>query len=565
MLRRRVAELEDVVDQLRKVERRLQESESKFRLVFEKSVDPILLLDGDRFIDANEAAVKILGLDSKDQLMGLHPSQISPEFQPDGRRSSEKEKWLLSLTAREGGSHFEWVHRTLKGADLWVEVSLTTIPVLGRALTHVVWRDVTKKKEAENSLRKSEEKYRGIFENAVEGIFQSTPKGRFLSVNPAFVKMCGYDSAEEMIESITDMANQHYVNPEKRELFKQLLATQGSVQNFEHQIRRKDGGIVWVSVNARAVRDEKGGVLYYEGTHENITDRKRTEEKLLESEERYRMAIEHSNDGVALVSGDRHIYVNQKFLQMFGYERPDEIIGGDSFVVVHPDDRERVRDYTRRRQAGEQVPSRYTFRGIRKDGTSPYIETSVASVAYHGQQVSLAYLRDITDRKLLEERLRTMSVMDELTGLCNRRGFFALAQRQLKLAVRSGEAMDLLFMDLDNMKWINDELGHHEGDRALVDIATILKETFRESDVVARMGGDEFAALVVDTAGEACGVVVKRLTENLSAFNGLRNRGYSLSVSVGMARYDPANPLTLDELLGCADTLMYEEKRRKQG
>jgi diguanylate cyclase (GGDEF)-like protein len=124
--------------------------------------------------------------------------------------------------------------------------------------------------------------------------------------------------------------------------------------------------------------------------------------------------------------------------------------------------------------------------------------------------------------------------------------------------------MDLLFMDLDNMKWINDTLGHHEGDGALVDIATILKVTFRESDVVARMGGDEFAALVVDAAGEACGVVVKRLTENLVAFNRTRSRGYSLSVSVGTARYDPANPRTLDELLGHADTLMYEEKRRKQ-
>ncbi len=563
-LRKRVSELEADLLRFAGVEKQLEESENKFHLIFEKSADPVLLIDGDNFIDANEAAVRVLGLSTKGQVIGRRPSELSPEFQPDGQSSSEKEKGLLSVAQRDGGSHFEWLHRTAEDQDLLVEVALTLIPFRGRTLTHVVWRDVTRKRAAEEALKKSEEKYRSIFENAVEGIFQSTPEGRFLSVNPAFVKMCGYDSAREMMESITDIATQHYVDPGKRKLFKKLLAEQGSVRNFEHQIRKKDGGAVWVSVNARVVRDGRGSLLYYEGTHENITERKETEEKLLESEERCRMAIEHSNDGIALVSGDQHIYVNQKFLEMFGYDKPEDVVGQDPFVVVHPDDRQRVMELNRRRQRCEPVPPRYEFKGVRKDGSVLTVETSVAGIAYHGQRVSLAHLRDVTDRKRLEERLRTMSVMDELTGLYNRRGFFALAQRQMKLAERTGRAMELFFFDLDNMKWINDTLGHHEGDMALVDMADILRKTFRESDILARMGGDEFAVLVIDASQETREVIAGRWSSAVQEFNRFRTRRYALSASMGAARYNPDAPLTLDEILGRADKMMYRQKRAKQ-
>ena len=132
------------------------------------------------------------------------------------------------------------------------------------------------------------------------------------------------------------------------------------------------------------------GIIYFTG---------RTKEAIRESEERYRMAVEHSNDGVALVEGDYHIYVNKKFLDIFGYEKPEDVVGKTPFMVVHPDDREMVLENSRRRQKGESALSRYEFKGIRKDGTTIYIDNSVSRITYHGKQVSLAYLRDITDRK----------------------------------------------------------------------------------------------------------------------------------------------------------------------
>ena len=135
----------------------------------------------------------------------------------------------------------------------------------------------------------------------------------------------------------------------------------------------------------------------------DITYRRQAEARLKESEERYRTAIEHSNDGVAIVKGDQHVYVNQKFLEMFGYDSANNIIGDRTHKEVHPDDREIVTEYSLKRQRGESAPSRYTFRGIRKDGTTIFIEASVASTVFHGEPASLAYLRDVTEQKRIEE------------------------------------------------------------------------------------------------------------------------------------------------------------------
>ncbi len=127
-------------------------------------------------------------------------------------------------------------------------------------------------------------KYRGIFENAVEGIFPSTPEGRFESVNPAMAKMCGFSSPEEMIAAVTDIRNQLYVIPEERDEYERIMDTYGFVEKFEHQIYRKDGTKIWISTSSQAVKDGNGNITFYEGTNENITERKTFEEELKKSE-----------------------------------------------------------------------------------------------------------------------------------------------------------------------------------------------------------------------------------------------------------------------------------------
>jgi diguanylate cyclase (GGDEF)-like protein len=167
------------------------------------------------------------------------------------------------------------------------------------------------------------------------------------------------------------------------------------------------------------------------------------------------------------------------------------------------------------------------------------------------------------ERKQAEEVINNQSITDELTSLFNRRGFFTLAEQQLKIACRTGREMVLLFADLDKLKWINDTLGHAEGDRALREAAKIFQNTFRKSDIIARIGGDEFVVLAVETPENNAGILREHLQEKVDAYNSKENLPYKLSLSLGIVRFDPLAPATIDELLTRADAVMYEQKKGK--
>ena len=154
--------------------------------------------------------------------------------------------------------------------------------------------DITERKQAEESLRIAEENYRSIFENALEGIFQSSPEGRFLRVNPALAKIYGYDSPNEMITSITNIGEQLYVDSEQRKEFQEQLAKQQSVSDFEYRSYCKDGRIIWTQIDARVVKDNQGEILYYEGMVQDVTERKRREDELRKQLEELRIEIDHS-------------------------------------------------------------------------------------------------------------------------------------------------------------------------------------------------------------------------------------------------------------------------------
>ncbi len=157
-----------------------------------------------------------------------------------------------------------------------------------------------------------------------------------------------------------------------------------------------------------------------------------------------------------------------------------------------------------------------------------------------------------------------MSLVDPLTLLYNRRGLLALARQLFKVADRMRRRVSHIFVDLDGLKVINDTLGHSVGDQALLETTDLLKETFRDSDIIARMGGDEFVVLAMENAGADAELWTARLQENLRARNARADRSYLLSLSIGIVYYDPDAPRELDDLLARADRLMYEEKRAKR-
>ncbi len=186
--------------------------------------------------------------------------------------------------------------------------------------------------------------------------------------------------------------------------------------------------------------------------------------------------------------------------------------------------------------------------------------------------------RDIAARKLVEEKLaqkaqelarsnellENLSLIDDLTGLYNRKGFFALAEHRMKVANRTGEPFSIAFIDLDGLKQINDRFGHQEGNRALVDTANVLRECFRESDIVARLGGDEFAIFVAEAAENKIAGITSRIQQTLAVCNKAVDRQYRLSFSTGIVLAGGPKTADLETLLALADRLMYQQKSKRE-
>ena len=163
-----------------------------------------------------------------------------------------------------------------------------------------------------------------------------------------------------------------------------------------------------------------------------------------------------------------------------------------------------------------------------------------------------------------QEEIRVLSFTDDLTGLYNRRGFFSMVEQQLKLFKRQKKGIYILYADVDNLKEINDIFGHKEGDMALIDVANILRKNYREADIIARIGGDEFVVIPVETTGDNIDIISSRLQKSLKIHNTEKNHKYKLSITVGIAYYNPENPCSVDELLVRADKSMYEQKMHKK-
>lgn len=176
----------------------------------------------------------------------------------------------------------------------------------------------------------------------------------------------------------------------------------------------------------------------------------------------------------------------------------------------------------------------------------------------------LIVIHDITERKQFEEKLLELSLVDELTGLNNRRGFYVLAAHSIHMAERMNSKTAIIFGDLDGMKEINDTFGHAEGDRALVDTANLLRSISRSSDILARFGGDEFLILAIESKDHLVEVVLERINHQLETFNAQVGRKYPISISFGVAYYNPEQPRALGELLEEADKAMYENKQVKK-
>ncbi len=261
--------------------------------------------------------------------------------------------------------------------------------------------------------RKAEDKYRSIFENALEGIFQSTPEGRFLSVNPAFAHMAGYGSPEEMISAVSDIGRELYLNAEDRLRYRKILEERGYVTGFEAPMVKKDGGIFWASFNTRVVRSDQGDALYFEGTVEDITARKVAEEErnkaieaLRASEENFRRSLDESPLGIRIVSDEGEtLHANRAALHIFGYDDIDEWNRTPGRARYTEESYRKHLERKKARQSGSDGQEEYEIDIVTKKGEIRHLRTWRKRVMWNGSRHHQVIYGDITAQKKAEHEL----------------------------------------------------------------------------------------------------------------------------------------------------------------
>ena len=297
-----------------------------------------------------------------------------------------------------------------------------------------------------------------------------------------------------------------------------------------------------------------------------VEDAKRKAEQLAEN------ILTIAADGIiGIDKTGKQIFVNRAAAELLGYEE-EELLGHRGHSLWHHS-----------RLGGKKYPqdecpiciSLHTGEVChsdtdyfwRKDGSSFPVEYTSMPISEYGEITgTVVSFHDITERKAAEQKLRDISITDELTGVLNRRGFFEMAERQLKVTDRMKGELFLLFADIDDLKVINDTLGHQAGDQLLIDAGNILRDTFRQTDIIGRLGGDEFAVLLPDKPGaNSEESVLIRLEENADNFNNQKSRSYKVMISSGVIKYDVNSPCTIDELLIKADKLMFVRKKERKG
>ena len=298
----------------------------------------------------------------------------------------------------------------------------------------------------------------------------------------------------------------------------------------------------------------------------DISVNKLTQEALIDSENIFRAITESATDAIVSIDKNDNIVLwNQTAEKMFGYSSAEAI--GNKLTLIMPEKyrqahKKGISRYISTRKA-KVVGKNYEVTALRKDGTEIPVELSLSSWERRDDIFFTAIIRDITSRRKLEQKLREASFTDDLTGLLNRRGFMALSEKQLQISRRYKRSFSILFLDLNEMKQINDNFGHKSGDQALIELADILKKTFRSSDIISRIGGDEFTVLINEPTPGIDKIITSNFMKNLRTFNARTDRPYKLSTSLGIAHFDPSQPRSIDELLAEADTLMYEQKSQK--
>jgi diguanylate cyclase (GGDEF)-like protein/PAS domain S-box-containing protein len=420
--------------------------------------------------------------------------------------------------------------------------------------------EITERKRIEEALRQSEEKFRQLAENMIEVFWlRERESGKFIYISPGFDEVWGrpaselYDDPGLFLESI------HYQDFSRVYHALKELISSGVTFNEEYRLVHPDSTVRWVWARAYPIYDEQGNYYRIAGIAEDISERKEAESALRESEKRYRDLIEHQGGGVSNIDPQQTIiYMNPAGEEIFGVPH-GTIIGRNLKEFLGADQYAFIESQANLRKQG--VESTFEMLITRRDQERRnLLTTATPRFDANGQFLgTILIFKDITQRKKKEEKLRYIVFHDTLTGLYNR-AYFEDEIERLELG---GEfPVSMVIVDADELKNVNDEFGHSTGNEFLIHISRVLKNSVRGGDVVARIGGDEFAILMPNCDENQLHQVLNRIETNVKAENATEKLGYTVSLSAG--GYTSHQRGSLGEALNKADARMYEAKKKKK-
>jgi diguanylate cyclase (GGDEF)-like protein/PAS domain S-box-containing protein len=521
-----------------------------FRGWLEAAPDAMVIVDdAGTIVLVNAQTERLFGY-PRDELLGERVELLVPDrFR--GRHSGHRQGYSADPHTRSMGAGLELYGRRRDGTEFPVEISLSPLETDDGRLVSSAIRDIT-------ARRRSENKFRGLLESAPDAMVIVDHSGAIVLVNAQTERLFGYPREDLLGQHVELLVPDRFRDRHSghREGYSQDPHTRSMGAGLELYGRRKDGTEFPVEISLSPLETEDGTLV--SSAIRDITDRKRAERDA----SHFIAVVESSHDAIIGKDLDGRITSwNGGAERLYGYTAA-EMLGRSVSLLVSPGHDDELPDVLRRVRSGERVDDYETIR-VRKDGTQVDVSSTVSPIRDRDGHVvgASTIARDISVRLRYQEQLRFLAEHDALTGARNRRRFERDVSEQVGRARRYGEQAALLIIDVDGFKQINDEHGHKAGDRALKEIAAVLKQRLRDTDVIARIGGDEFAVLLPYAGADQAAAVTADLRRVIAESTADLGAGVmiSLSASIGVALI--TNDTESDEaVLAQADRAMYENK-----
>lgn len=384
-------------------------------------------------------------------------------------------------------------------------------------------------------------------------------------VDERWLSLLGYTEHKGQTLRFADFF--HMIAPEDRSTIASQLerhiGENREIYTARFRMITRDQKRKWILAKGKVTHwDQAGNPLYMHGIHQDIQEMQDQQRKLEESEARFKAYTEHSPVAILLVHNFRIQYVNQQALRLSSYA-PEDLLNRSVLRIVHKEEHRSTIQHVREIISNKSVDSEYISRIVDKKGIVHWVEVRV-SLLQDDLDTYLLSLVDITDKKLAEERLKEFATYDELTGVYNRRVGMALIEQEMLEVEREGQSFCVCFLDVNGLKDVNDNYGHDEGDQLITHVVSIVQKELRRGDVLCRLGGDEFLLVFKKCSLENAQLIWKRIDKKFKRFNRTERKPYTVSVSHGIAEYDPASGTSVQQLINEADQKMYNEKKWKK-